>query len=128
MLSLLRSLILSFGLWVVMSLTVSAGAIGEPGSPAPANECELSDNELHTGAILFTGIDGNTPLGQLPRSEYGTSHLQLGKILTACRHFPSFCRKIALALIEYRIKIASQTTGRLNAADYYVFTLRRIII
>ena len=128
MLSPLKSFILSLGLWAVMSLSVSAAGFDRPAICAHADVCELSEDFEPIHLSLFTGLGDDVPLGRLPRSKYATSHSQLGKILTVCRHFSSFSRKLALAIIDYRIKIASQTYGRLNAADYYVFTLRRIII
>lgn len=122
----------AIGIWGLLLLcTPNAYAIRLSFTFSESNldMCELSADDTpeffnHFGILNFPV----SPFGQLPDSQISSSPVRKGKVIPAYRRHFSFGRSLSYPLIGISPKSDTHLQGRNSSVDYYIYTLRRIII
>ena len=118
-----------WGLLLFLTPSTRAAALSSSANDSNADVCELApDNEPyiynHLGIFDFPG----SPFGRIPDSEINSSPIRNSQVMSAHRRYSIFERNPHTPIIDNSPKTDAHLQGRSSSVDYYVFTLRRIII
>ncbi|MGN1246242.1 MAG: hypothetical protein ACI4UN_06380 [Muribaculaceae bacterium] len=126
------TLVTALGFWGCFMLITPITTAACPFSPADENStnlCEIStDNEpIATNLPGILNSTGN-PIGQIPTTKFNPSLIYSAKAISACKRLSIALNKPHTPLITESPKNGTHLQGRFNSIDYYIYTLRRIII
>lgn len=118
-----------WGLLLFLTPSTRATTLSSSANDSNADVCELApDNESdiykHLGIFNFPG----SPFGQIPDSGINSSPIRNCQVMSAYRRYSIFERNPHAPIIDDSTKTDAHMQGRNSSVDYYVYTLRRIII
>ena len=112
-----------------LSPSANAAALSLSANDSNPDVCKLTpDNEPDICNQLGIFDIPDMPFRRIPDSQINSSPIRNGQVMSAYRRYSIFGRNPHALIIGNSPKSDTHLQGRNNSADYYVFTLRRIII
>ena len=128
----LFTLVSAIGIWsmlLFLSPSANAAALSLSANDSNPDVCKLTpDNEPDICNQLGILDIPDMPFRRIPDSQINSSPIRNGQVMSAYRRYSIFGRNPYAPIIGNSPKSDTHLQGRNNSADYYVFTLRRIII